>query len=87
MSDDGKCLVYASRPFGCRTFFCEREKIILASHARRLHCCLNSPAALCNLLVSLAAGACFEIVEPITGKNQVRMRVAPASALPAMHGI
>ena len=24
LSDDGKCLVYRSRPFGCRTFFCER---------------------------------------------------------------
>lgn len=24
LSDDGKCLVYASRPFGCRTFFCDR---------------------------------------------------------------
>lgn len=24
LGDDGKCLVYASRPFGCRTFFCER---------------------------------------------------------------
>ena len=24
LADDGKCLVYASRPFGCRTFFCER---------------------------------------------------------------
>jgi Fe-S-cluster containining protein len=24
LSDEGKCLVYASRPFGCRTFFCER---------------------------------------------------------------
>jgi len=24
LSDHGKCLVYASRPFGCRTFFCER---------------------------------------------------------------
>ena len=23
LSDEGKCLVYASRPFGCRTFFCE----------------------------------------------------------------
>lgn len=22
LSDAGKCLVYASRPFGCRTFFC-----------------------------------------------------------------
>ena len=24
LGDDGKCLVYASRPFGCRTFFCNR---------------------------------------------------------------
>src|SRR6188768_2750693 len=24
LGDDNKCLVYASRPFGCRTFFCER---------------------------------------------------------------
>jgi len=24
LSDEGKCLVYAARPFGCRTFFCER---------------------------------------------------------------
>jgi Fe-S-cluster containining protein len=26
LSDGGKCLVYASRPFGCRTFFCERAR-------------------------------------------------------------
>ena len=26
LSDDGKCLVYAARPFGCRTFFCERGR-------------------------------------------------------------
>ena len=24
LSDKGKCTIYASRPFGCRTFFCER---------------------------------------------------------------
>ncbi len=24
LSDEGRCLAYASRPFGCRTFFCER---------------------------------------------------------------
>lgn len=24
LSDEGRCLVYAARPFGCRTFFCER---------------------------------------------------------------
>jgi hypothetical protein len=25
LSDDGRCRIYASRPFGCRTFFCERR--------------------------------------------------------------
>lgn len=24
LSDEGRCLVYAARPFGCRTFFCDR---------------------------------------------------------------
>lgn len=24
LSSDGRCTVYAARPFGCRTFFCER---------------------------------------------------------------
>ena len=23
LSEDGRCRVYASRPFGCRTFFCD----------------------------------------------------------------
>lgn len=23
LGDDGRCTIYASRPFGCRTFFCE----------------------------------------------------------------
>jgi Fe-S-cluster containining protein len=26
LGDDGRCVVYASRPFGCRTFFCERGR-------------------------------------------------------------
>jgi uncharacterized protein len=26
LGDDNKCSVYASRPFGCRTFFCERAR-------------------------------------------------------------
>lgn len=26
LGDDSRCLVYASRPFGCRTFFCERAR-------------------------------------------------------------
>jgi Fe-S-cluster containining protein len=24
LGDDGRCSIYASRPFGCRTFFCDR---------------------------------------------------------------
>jgi uncharacterized protein len=24
LSDEGRCRIYASRPFGCRTYFCER---------------------------------------------------------------
>jgi len=24
LGDDGRCRVYASRPFGCRTYFCEK---------------------------------------------------------------
>jgi Fe-S-cluster containining protein len=24
LDDDGRCRVYASRPFGCRTYFCEK---------------------------------------------------------------
>ena len=68
---------------GCRSilqkpahaFFRERIKFILSGCARCLHCCLNSAPALCNLFIALAAGACFEIVEPITGENQMGMRV------------
>lgn len=26
LGDDGRCLVYAARPFGCRTFFCDRAE-------------------------------------------------------------
>jgi uncharacterized protein len=26
LSDEGKCTIYASRPFGCRTFFCDRVR-------------------------------------------------------------
>ena len=26
LSDEGRCLVYEARPFGCRTFFCERAR-------------------------------------------------------------
>lgn len=26
LSDDGRCRIYASRPFGCRTFFCDDHR-------------------------------------------------------------
>jgi Fe-S-cluster containining protein len=26
LSEDGKCSIYASRPFGCRTYFCHRVR-------------------------------------------------------------
>jgi Fe-S-cluster containining protein len=26
LSDEGRCRIYASRPFGCRTFFCDRVR-------------------------------------------------------------
>lgn len=36
LSDEGRCLVYASRPFGCRTFFCERATGPAGEGAREL---------------------------------------------------
>lgn len=36
LDDDGKCLVYASRPFGCRTFFCERATSAVGEGTRAL---------------------------------------------------
>lgn len=30
LGDDGRCAVYSARPFGCRTFFCDKA---LADHA------------------------------------------------------
>ena len=36
LGDDGKCLVYASRPFGCRTFFCDRARSAVGEGMRAL---------------------------------------------------
>jgi Fe-S-cluster containining protein len=36
LSEDGKCLVYAARPFGCRTFFCERASGPAGEASRKL---------------------------------------------------
>lgn len=36
LGDDQRCLVYASRPFGCRTFFCERATSSVAERPSAL---------------------------------------------------
>lgn len=36
LGDDGRCVVYASRPFGCRTFFCERATSAVGQGTRAL---------------------------------------------------
>ena len=33
LGDDGRCVVYRSRPFGCRTFFCERARDTVGQRA------------------------------------------------------
>jgi uncharacterized protein len=30
LADDGRCRIYGSRPFGCRTFFCQRAQRVAA---------------------------------------------------------
>lgn len=32
LKDNGRCAAYANRPFGCRTFFCERARNALGEH-------------------------------------------------------
>ncbi len=34
LSSDGRCRVYASRPFGCRTFFCDHAEAPFGARAR-----------------------------------------------------
>lgn len=36
LSDEGRCLAYDARPFGCRTFFCERARGPAGEDARDL---------------------------------------------------
>lgn len=36
LGDDNRCSVYASRPFGCRTFFCDRAKNAVGEGAKSL---------------------------------------------------
>ncbi len=32
--DDGRCRIYASRPFGCRTFFCDHAEAPYGARVR-----------------------------------------------------
>jgi hypothetical protein len=34
LSDHGRCRIYASRPFGCRTFFCDHREAPFGARAR-----------------------------------------------------
>ena len=68
-----RCRSILQKP--ARAFFRERAEFILTRSACCLHCCLNSATAVRNLFISLTAGAGFKILEPITGENQMRMRV------------
>ncbi len=34
LSDTGRCRIYASRPFGCRTFFCDGAEAAFGARAR-----------------------------------------------------
>ena len=36
LGDDNRCSVYASRPFGCRTFFCDRARSPVGEGAKAL---------------------------------------------------
>ena len=36
LGDDNRCSVYASRPFGCRTFFCERARSAVGEGTKAL---------------------------------------------------
>jgi hypothetical protein len=38
LSDDGRCRIYASRPFGCRTFFCGQKlpRVAVSAIGRRI---------------------------------------------------
>jgi uncharacterized protein len=53
LSDEGRCLVYASRPFGCRTFFCERASGPANQHTRALP--KNEIARLVRAVADLSA--------------------------------
>ncbi len=36
LSDEGRCVAYESRPFGCRTFFCDRARGPVGQSAREI---------------------------------------------------
>jgi len=58
-----------------RALFLKRKQVIFGRGPCRPHRCFDSPATLCNLLVSLAACARLKILESISGKNEMGMRV------------
>src|SRR5690606_799164 len=53
LSDQGRCLVYAARPFGCRTFFCDRAQGPLGEAPRAVS--REATASLSRRIAELAA--------------------------------
>lgn len=56
LSDAGACLVYAARPFGCRTFFCDRARGPAGEDVRSLP--RKEIARLARDVADLSARAC-----------------------------
>lgn len=53
LGDDKACLVYASRPFGCRTFFCERARSAVGEGTKGLP--KNEIASVSRAIADLSA--------------------------------
>jgi uncharacterized protein len=52
LSDEGRCRIYASRPFGCRTFFCDQAE---GPHGARRRLPRDEVAAIGRLIAELSA--------------------------------
>ena len=62
LSDEGKCLVYAARPFGCRTFFCERARGPAGEPARAMRDAKSEIARLGRAVADVSAR--FDVRDP-----------------------
>ena len=56
-------------------FLSLREKIVITGRARLFYGGPNPAASFGHLLITFATRTPFKIVEPISGKNQMRVRI------------